>query len=888
MKTKILQFALGLVLLFSLGCSKDNTEPSSLQDPEGTVMVDMISSDEKIEGIIYNDGGNFKGALFLPLGSIHGLSEIESIPRSGWVAQSAIIEGHGYLAWKYGQYYRIYVLKKDGTQVLVKYQSPFYGSEKQILTEKINITFGNNQESEKLTFKNSNLFPFTVVSSKNWCRVGVSSSNENTPYDAISISVEDNPTPEKRECVVAIKNNNGELKDLNIVQEGTDSWVLVEKSQVEVESNAGTSQIHISSNTEWSAESNSNWCNVEQESSQLSIIIDENLTDKPRTAIITVTTKDKKDSKKITVIQSIPSFNLSVTTMELEGLSMSDSFLVLSKASIWEVTSDQTWCTVQKGDNSSVVVSVEDNHSGAQREAIVTVSMHSQKESVRIIQKVLQPDQIIYYTSNQLIQPNPDAFEATIRVNKYEDGMGMIVFDKIIEKIGRYAFEGCPIFTIQIPNSITLIESGAFYNCVTLESFVISDNIKEIGYHAFYGCSTLKSLIIPKTVLSIGEEAFAECTGLSKIDILGNLTYGNKAFDKCTGELYINCSRIPDATYNVSRQKWDNAPFLGASFSKIIFGQSVNYIGKNSFRDCQNMPSIHIPSNVRQIGDNAFYGCTGYLYVNCNIGDGDFSSSLFNQVVIGDNVSTIGKSAFGNCTNLQSIKIGQGVTTIGYDAFYKCTGTLIINCNIPPSTSLYADGFNGAEFDKIIFGENVTTIGDKAFAYCTKIKTIEWGDSITFIGDDAFYYCSQLTSINLPRNVKTIGQSAFAGSPNTTQVSIPSSVQSIGYHAFAGCTGELFVDCETVPSGAFNSSSFTTITFGQNVRILNYSTGTGAFEDINQLQTIYCKSVLPPKIGLYEFFQCPNLSAIYVPVASVDTYKSAWVNKKNLIFGYID
>lgn len=257
-------------------------------------------------------------------------------------------------------------------------------------------------------------------------------------------------------------------------------------------------------------------------------------------------------------------------------------------------------------------------------------------------------------------------------------------------------------------------------------------------------------------------------------------------------------------------------------------------------------------------------------------------------MVIGDNVSTIGKSAFGNCTNLQSIKIGQGVTTIGYDAFYKCTGTLIINCNIPPSTSLYADGFNGAEFDKIIFGENVTTIGDKAFAYCTKIKTIEWGDSITFIGDDAFYYCSQLTSINLPRNVKTIGQSAFAGSPNTTQVSIPSSVQSIGYHAFAGCTGELFVDCETVPSGAFNSSSFTTITFGQNVRILNYSTGTGAFEDINQLQTIYCKSVLPPKIGLYEFFQCPNLSAIYVPVASVDTYKSAWVNKKNLIFGYID
>ena len=43
------------------------------------------------------------------------------------------------------------------------------------------------------------------------------------------------------------------------------------------------------------------------------------------------------------------------------------------------------------------------------------------------------------------------------------------------------------------------------------------------------------------------------------------------------------------------------------------------------------------------------------------------------EVIITNNVTSIGDYAFINCDNLTSVTIGNSVTSIGYDAFYKCT-----------------------------------------------------------------------------------------------------------------------------------------------------------------------------------------------------------------------
>ena len=63
-----------------------------------------------------------------------------------------------------------------------------------------------------------------------------------------------------------------------------------------------------------------------------------------------------------------------------------------------------------------------------------------------------------------------------------------------------------------------------------------------------------------------------------------------------------------------------------------------------------------IPDSVTNIGNSAFYGCSGLT-----------------SVTIGNGVTSIGKNAFYGCSGLTSVTIGNGVTSIGKNAFTNCT-----------------------------------------------------------------------------------------------------------------------------------------------------------------------------------------------------------------------
>ena len=116
--------------------------------------------------------------------------------------------------------------------------------------------------------------------------------------------------------------------------------------------------------------------------------------------------------------------------------------------------------------------------------------------------------------------------------------------------------------------------------------------------------------------------------------------------------------------------------------------------------------------------------------------------------------TSIGDSAFSNCTGLTSIVIPSGVTTIGSNAFYVCSS--LTSCTI--------------------------------------------GNGVTSIGDNAFTKCMSLTSIAIPSGVTSIGMSAFDGCTSLTSIVIPSGVTSIGFDAFYGCTSVSNVYCYPNPA----------------------------------------------------------------------------------------
>ncbi len=218
-------------------------------------------------------------------------------------------------------------------------------------------------------------------------------------------------------------------------------------------------------------------------------------------------------------------------------------------------------------------------------------------------------------------------------------------------------------------------------------------------------------------------------------------------------------------------------------------------------------------TGLRSIGMGAFYKC----------------SSLTN-IHLPDGLTAIEDSAFQLCNSLTSITIPDGVTAIGNAAFCNC-----------------------ARLTSIHLPDGVTAIGGAAFQFCISLTSITIPDGVTAIGNQAFQFCNSLTSITIPDGVTAIGNSAFQGCNRLTSIHIPEGVTKIESMVFYYC------------------SSLTSITIPDGVTAIE----SDAFGYCSSLTSVYCKPVTPPVLGRSAFFETPSSMAIYVPAASVDTYKTA-------------
>ena len=69
--------------------------------------------------------------------------------------------------------------------------------------------------------------------------------------------------------------------------------------------------------------------------------------------------------------------------------------------------------------------------------------------------------------------------------------------------------------SVNIPNGVTVIYSGAFANCSSLESVTIPSSVTEIEHDAFKNCSSLTEITIPKSVTAMGSNVFRGCSKIT-------------------------------------------------------------------------------------------------------------------------------------------------------------------------------------------------------------------------------------------------------------------------------------------------------------------------------------------------------------------------------------
>lgn len=108
-----------------------------------------------------------------------------------------------------------------------------------------------------------------------------------------------------------------------------------------------------------------------------------------------------------------------------------------------------------------------------------------------------------------------------------------VLFNKDKSKI--IAFRDKNTTSYVIPDYVTSIENGAFYDCKSLSSVVIPKSVISIGDYAFGECSSLTDIVLSDRITSIGEDAFSGCGSLTDIVIPDSVTsIGTWAFMGCS------------------------------------------------------------------------------------------------------------------------------------------------------------------------------------------------------------------------------------------------------------------------------------------------------------------------------------------------------------------
>lgn len=128
----------------------------------------------------------------------------------------------------------------------------------------------------------------------------------------------------------------------------------------------------------------------------------------------------------------------------------------------------------------------------------------------------------------------------------------------------------------------------------------------------------------------------------------------------------------------------------------------------------------------------------------------------FINVVIPDDVTSIGSYAFYACLNLTNITLPQGLTEIKAAALSECRN--LNDVNLPSTCTTFGDScfYNCEKITRMVIPSGTTIIPYQMLYSCNALKTVIFPDTVIEVKNRVLSYCP-LELVDFGSGVQTIG-----------------------------------------------------------------------------------------------------------------------------------
>ncbi len=476
-------------------------------------------------------------------------------------------------------------------------------------------------------------------------------------------------------------------------------------------------------------------------------------------------------------------------------------------------------------------------------------------------------------TVNELVL-EPEAFSFAYSVGK-------ITLPKGLTEIGEFAFYATYVTSVEIPNTVEIIHSRAFYAMSNLRSLVFAPGgeaplVLEGGYntHAtsevtagdgmFISCPNLTAIDLPERLTEIGDFLFYGSV-ITKVHVPAKVTkLGLGAFTQSSASSTSSSSTIESVTFaeGCAITEIPESAFRAAKISTIELPAGVQTIGRRAFYGTMALQKITLNASLETIGEKAFEssGVRTVDFSKCTllteIGQETFSSSgLTGKIVIPACVTTIGEKAFFGSETLAQVEFAEGslLSTIGKNAFGGAVGLTSVSG----------------------LGTHLTKIGESAFSGCTQLASVSFVEgtgSLASIEKSAFAK-TKLTDFHVPNSTSNIelGANLFDGDTEPLTVHLSAQVNKL-QDAFLNATikaitveagSEYFSVDETQPI-LYDHDDSVIFIFGEVTGVFNVKgkeVGASAFEGQTGITKLVISSTVL-RIGAKAFKDCVGLTAV--------------------------